>query len=86
MYAVVDIQGQQFKVEEKVKYNVPKLDSEVDKSITFDNVLIYSDDKTTSIGTDEATEAFTVKLQLCDASPQSLLETFETSKQYTFHE
>ena len=51
MYAVVDIQGQQFKVEEKVKYNVPKLDSEVDKSITFDNVLIYSDDKTTSIGT-----------------------------------
>lgn len=51
MYAVVDIKGQQFKVEEKVKYNVPKLDSEVDKSITFDNVLIYSDDKTTTIGT-----------------------------------
>ncbi|MBK8945814.1 MAG: 50S ribosomal protein L21 [Ignavibacteriae bacterium] len=50
MYAVVDILGQQFKVEEKAKYYVPKLDSEVNKSITFDNILLFSDGNTTSIG------------------------------------
>ena len=51
MYAVVDIAGKQVKVEENVKYYVPKLDAEVDKAVTFDNVLLYSDGKTTKIGT-----------------------------------
>ena len=51
MYAVVDIAGQQVKVEENVKYYVPKLDADVDKAVTFDNVLLYSDGKTTKIGT-----------------------------------
>ncbi|MBK7106090.1 MAG: 50S ribosomal protein L21 [Ignavibacteriae bacterium] len=50
MYAIVDILGQQFKVEENTKYYVPKLDSEVNKSITFDNILLFSDGKTTTIG------------------------------------
>ena len=51
MYAVVDIAGQQVKVEEKATYYVPKLDAEVDKAVTFDNVLLFSDGKTTKIGT-----------------------------------
>ncbi|MEE9431579.1 MAG: 50S ribosomal protein L21 [Melioribacteraceae bacterium] len=51
MYAVVDIAGQQFQVEENSMYYVPKLDTEVSKTVTFDNVLLYSDGKTTSIGT-----------------------------------
>ena len=51
MYAVVDIAGQQVKVEEKAKYYVPKLETAVDKAVTFDNVLLYSDGKTTKIGT-----------------------------------
>jgi len=51
MYAVVDIAGQQLKVEEKATYYVPKLDTDVDKAVTFDNVLLYSDGKTTKIGT-----------------------------------
>lgn len=51
MYAVVDIAGQQFKVEEKAKYFVPRLDAEINKAITFDNVLLFSDGKTTTIGT-----------------------------------
>ncbi len=51
MYAVVDIAGQQFKVEENTKYYVPKLDADVDKAVTFDNVLLFSDGKTTTIGT-----------------------------------
>jgi len=51
MYAVVDIAGQQYKVEEKATYFVPKLDAEVDKAVTFDNVLLFSDGKSTKIGT-----------------------------------
>jgi len=35
MYAVVDIAGQQVKVEEKATYYVPKLNAEVDKAVTF---------------------------------------------------
>lgn len=50
MYAVVDIAGQQLKVEEKATYYVPKLNTDVDKAITFDNVLLYSDGKSTKIG------------------------------------
>lgn len=51
MYAIVDIAGQQFKVEENSTYYVPKLDSDVSKAVTFDNILLYSDGKKTTIGT-----------------------------------
>jgi ribosomal protein L21 len=47
MYAVVDIAGQQLKVEENSTYYVPKLDSDVNKAVTFDNILLYSDGKNT---------------------------------------
>lgn len=51
MFAVVDIAGQQFKVTEKSKYYVPKLDAEPDSEVVFDKVLLLNDDKTTKIGT-----------------------------------
>jgi large subunit ribosomal protein L21 len=51
MYAVVDIAGQQFKVEENNKYYVPKLDAQVDSDVNFEKVLLFSDDKETKIGT-----------------------------------
>lgn len=50
MLAVVDILGQQFKVEENNKYFVPKLNAEVDSTITFDKVLMLIDDNKTKIG------------------------------------
>ncbi|MBN1301728.1 MAG: 50S ribosomal protein L21 [Melioribacteraceae bacterium] len=50
MFAVVDIAGQQFNVEENSKYYVPKLEAEVDKEITFDKVLLLNDGKKTQIG------------------------------------
>ena len=50
MFAVVDIAGQQFKVSENTKYYVPKLSSETDSEITFENVLLFSDGKKTEIG------------------------------------
>ena len=51
MYAVVDIAGQQFQVEENSMYYVPKLETEINKTVTFDNILLYSDGKSTTIGT-----------------------------------
>lgn len=50
MLAVVDIQGQQFKVTENTKYYVPKLKAEPDSEITFEKVLLVNDGKNTKIG------------------------------------
>jgi len=45
MYAIVDIAGKQFKVSKDQNVQVPKLDTEVGKSVEFDKVLLVSDDK-----------------------------------------
>ncbi|MCF6270460.1 MAG: 50S ribosomal protein L21 [Melioribacteraceae bacterium] len=50
MFAVVDIAGQQFNVEENTKYYVPRLDNDVDTEITFDLVLLFNDGKETKVG------------------------------------
>ena len=50
MFAVVDIAGQQFKVEENNKYYVPKLKVEPETDITFDRVLMLSDENQTKVG------------------------------------
>lgn len=50
MFAVVNIAGQQFKVEENTKYYVPRLKAEPDSEITFDNILLHGTDKETKIG------------------------------------
>ncbi len=50
MFAVVDIAGQQFNVEENTKYYVPRLDNDVDTEITFDSVLLFNDGKETKVG------------------------------------
>lgn len=51
MYAVVDIAGQQFKVVENAKYYVPRLKVEPNTEVTFDSVLLLSDDNSTKVGT-----------------------------------
>ena len=51
MFAVVDIAGQQFNVEENTKYYVPRLEADVDSEITFDKVLLLSKGKSTEVGT-----------------------------------
>lgn len=50
MFAVVKISGQQFKVEEKGKYYVPRLDAEPESEVTFDKILLFSDDKNFKVG------------------------------------
>jgi large subunit ribosomal protein L21 len=51
MVAVVDIAGQQFKVEENGKYYVPRLKAELESEVTFDQIKLLFDGKTTTVGT-----------------------------------
>lgn len=50
MFAVVNIAGEQFKVSENTKYYVPKLEGNIDTEITFDQILLLSDEKKTEVG------------------------------------
>jgi large subunit ribosomal protein L21 len=51
MYAVVDIQGQQFKVENGTKLYVNRLDFEEGSDVIFDRVLLIENNDTVEIGT-----------------------------------
>ena len=50
MYAIVDIAGQQFKVEKDQKVYVHRLDAEEGKKVTFDKVLLIDDKGKVNIG------------------------------------
>jgi len=50
MFAVVDIAGQQFNVEENKKYYVPRLVNDVDTEVEFESVLLFNDGKETKVG------------------------------------
>lgn len=51
MFAIVSIAGQQFKITEGQEIFVHNLNAEDGDQISFDQVLLVSDDKATSIGT-----------------------------------
>lgn len=51
MYAIVDIAGKQFRVQQDDKLYVPRLKAEVGDSLTFDRVLLVSDNGSVSVGT-----------------------------------
>lgn len=51
MYAIVEIAGQQFKVEKGKKLFVNRLDKEEGSEIKFDNVLLVEDEENINIGT-----------------------------------
>ncbi len=50
MYAIFEIAGKQFKVNEKDKILVPKLPAEVAKKVNFDRVLLLADEGGIKIG------------------------------------
>ena len=50
MYAIVKVGGLQFKATPNAIIRVPLLEEEVGKSVTFDQVLLWSDDKNTTVG------------------------------------
>lgn len=50
MYAIVDIQGQQFKVEKDSKVYVHRLEGEEGTKVDFDKVLLVDDNGKVSVG------------------------------------
>ncbi|MFH0734935.1 MAG: 50S ribosomal protein L21 [bacterium] len=50
MFAIVNIAGQQLKVEENKKYYVNRLPNELNTDVVFDKVLILSDGEETKVG------------------------------------
>jgi large subunit ribosomal protein L21 len=50
MYAIVDIHGQQLRVEEKQIIKIPFIREEIGKSVSFDKILLMSDEKNIKIG------------------------------------
>lgn len=50
MYAIVEIAGQQFKVEKDQQLFVHRLDAEEGKSVTFDKVLLIDADGKVNVG------------------------------------
>lgn len=51
MYAIVDIAGQQFKVEKDQKVFVHRLENEEGTQVSFDQVLLIEDESNVKIGT-----------------------------------
>ncbi len=50
MYAIVNIKAVQFRVEPEVTLQVPLMDMEPGTAVTFDEVLLLSNDGTISVG------------------------------------
>lgn len=50
MYAIVEIAGKQFRVEEKMTLKVPLLPQEIGASVEFDRVLIGDDGSGVKVG------------------------------------
>ena len=50
MYAIVDIAGQQFKVEKEQKLYVHRLDGNEDSKVSFDSVLLIDNDGKVTLG------------------------------------
>ena len=50
MFAIINIAGKQFKVEEGDQLKVPHLSTEVGKSLVFDKVLLTNDNSNVELG------------------------------------
>jgi large subunit ribosomal protein L21 len=50
MFAIININGSQYRVEENQKVFVPKVKNEIGDKITFDNVIMFSDGNSFNIG------------------------------------
>ena len=51
MYAIVEISGKQFRVQEKDRLFIPRQDAEVNKTVSFDRVLLLADGDKVQVGT-----------------------------------
>lgn len=76
MYAIVEIAGQQFKVEKEQEIFVHRLQGDPGSSVNFDQVLLYDNDTKISVGT-PGLEGMSVKAKI--------LEHLKGDKVIVFH-
>lgn len=65
MYAIVEIAGKQYKVQEQQKLYVPRLAHDIDADVTFDRVLLVSGDDGIQVGAPTVADA-TVTARVLD--------------------
>jgi len=65
MFAIIETGGKQYKVEKGMTLEIEKLEEEVGKTVTFDSVLLISDDSSTRVGT-PVIEGASVKGKIVD--------------------
>ena len=51
MYAIINISGKQYKASEGARVRVPKQSGDEGSTLTFNEVLLFSDGKNTEVGT-----------------------------------
>ena len=51
MYAIINISGKQYKASEGARVRVPKQSGDEGSTLTFNDVLLFSDGKNTQVGT-----------------------------------
>lgn len=83
MFAVVDIAGQQFKVEENNTYYVPRLDAEVAKELTFDKVLLVSENDETKVGA-PAVEGVSVTAKVVEHLQDGKVIVFKSKRRKSY--
>lgn len=83
MYAIVEIAGQQFKVEEGKKIFVHRLEAEKDKIIEFDRVLLFEDNDKILVG-EPTIENFIVEGKVVDQVKGDKVIVFKMKKKKGF--
>jgi large subunit ribosomal protein L21 len=76
MFAVVEIAGQQFKVEKGTKIDVQKLDSQEGESVSFNTVLLVADGSKVTIG-EPYVAAATVGAKILDQFKDDKVRVFK---------
>ncbi|MBD3180091.1 MAG: 50S ribosomal protein L21 [Candidatus Latescibacteria bacterium] len=79
MYAVVDIAGDQIRVEKGMKIRVPRLDIEEGSTVECDRILFYSDDKDVKVGTPHV-EGINVKAEVLEHARDRKVVVFKMKR------
>jgi len=80
MYAVVEIAGNQYKIEKGDEIKVEKLDSEIGKNITFDRVLLVKEDENNISVGKPLVKGATIKAKILDHSKDNTVLIFKKKK------
>ena len=79
MYAVVDIAGDQIRVEEGMKVRVPLLDIEEGSTVECDRILFYSGDKDVKVG-NPLVEGVNVKAEVLEHARDKKVIVFKMKR------